>query len=347
MVRFYMRSMILAAGLSTRLWPLTIDRAKAAIPLLGKPLICYVAEYLASHGSTELVVNLHHQPESVREALGNGSHIGVNVNYVEEPQILGTSGALINARALIGDETFVVINGKIYTDIDLAAVLETHRRSEALATIVLMRNYACEPFSEVNTKNGLVTGFGPMPDPTKYISGSTFPLVFTGIHIMEPRIFDYIPKGKFSHTTTDVYPPAIARGERIAAHVAEGIWYELSTIPRYLSASLALLNNIQSSPETVYAGLGSEISDDAIINNSVIWNGAVIESGANIRNAVLGDGVRIEEGTRIENSVVVRAEVVRAEVVRAELLNANGSEALKKVQRGDFHGLNFIVPFAQ
>lgn len=333
-----MHSMILAAGLSTRLWPLTIDRAKAAIPLLGKPLICYVAEYLASYGSTELVVNLHHQAESVREALGDGNHLGVGVSYVEEPEILGTSGALINARDLLGAETFVVVNGKIYTDIDLSAALETHRRTDALATIVLVRNYACAPFSEVYTLNGLVTGFGPLPDPAKYGSGSTFPLVFTGIHIMEPRIFDYIPEGKFSHTTMDVYPPAIARGERIAAHVAEGIWYELSTIRRYLSASLALLQKTQyGKGSTMYAGSKSKISSDAVISNSILWDGAVIEPGANIRNAVLGDGVRIEAGTRIENSTVVCA----------ELLSLNGAKAPDKAPRGAFHGRNFILPFSQ
>src|ERR671932_1615364 len=118
-----MRAMILAAGYGTRLWPLTIDRAKPAIPFMGRPLVGYVAEYLARYGFREVVVNLHHRPESVREALGDGSRFGVRLRYVEEPEILGTSGALDNARALLEGETFIVINGKIVTDINLKEAL--------------------------------------------------------------------------------------------------------------------------------------------------------------------------------------------------------------------------------
>src|SRR5215203_6192937 len=93
-----MRAMILAAGYGTRLWPLTIDRTKPAIPFMGRPLIGYVAEYLAGYGFDNIVVNLHHQPESVRAALGDGGAFGVRFHYVEEPVILGTSGAIGNAR---------------------------------------------------------------------------------------------------------------------------------------------------------------------------------------------------------------------------------------------------------
>src|ERR687891_135045 len=122
-----MRAMILAAGYGTRLWPLTIDRAKPAIPFMGRPLVGYVAEYLARYGFRDIVVNLHHSPESVREALGDGSRFGVRLHYVEEPEILGTSGALDNARSLLEGDTFVVVNGKIITDIDLTSAMNTHK----------------------------------------------------------------------------------------------------------------------------------------------------------------------------------------------------------------------------
>src|SRR5215203_3978310 len=136
-----MRAMILAAGYGTRLWPLTIDRTKPAIPFMGRPLIGYVAEYLARYGFDDIVVNLHHQPESVRAALGDGSDYGARFHYVEEPVILGTSGAIGNARPLLEDgEPFVVINGKLATDIDLADALTTHLMTRALATLVLRRN---------------------------------------------------------------------------------------------------------------------------------------------------------------------------------------------------------------
>src|ERR1044071_5555338 len=127
-----MKAMILAAGFGTRLFPLTIDRTKPAIPFLGKPLVGYVAEYVSHFGFQNVVVNLHHQPDSVIQALGDGSKFGVHIEYTrEEPKILGTAGALDNARPLLEDDTFLIINGKIITDIDIVAALDTHRRSGA------------------------------------------------------------------------------------------------------------------------------------------------------------------------------------------------------------------------
>src|SRR3954471_13625197 len=158
-----MRAMILAAGYGTRLWPLTIDRAKPAIPFMNRPLVGYVAEYLAGYGFDDVVVNLHHRPVSVREALGDGSKFGVRLHYVEEPEILGTGGAIDNARALLEGDAFVVVNGKLATDIDLSAALETHRRERALATLVLQPNPARERYSVVHTRGGLVQGFGGYP----------------------------------------------------------------------------------------------------------------------------------------------------------------------------------------
>jgi len=215
-----MKGMILAAGYGERLWPLTADRTKPALPVLGKPLVGYVAEYLARFGFNDIVVNLHHYPDSVRKSLGDGSRFGVRLEYVHEPVILGTSGALDNARELLRDETFVVINGKLITDIDLTAALATHRERKALATLVLRENRKLERFSTVEVQNGLVTRFGGMPSVDQ---SAEPPLMFTGIQILDPRIFDYIPRGVFSHSTVEVYPQAIAKGETVVAHVADGM----------------------------------------------------------------------------------------------------------------------------
>src|SRR6185295_10392622 len=105
----------------------------------------------------------HHRPESVRKALGDGGRFGVKLHYVEEPQILGTSGALDNTREFFDRDTFLVVNGKIITDIDLKAALATHRKLKALATLVLLPNTRRERFSIVETNHGSVTGFGGMP----------------------------------------------------------------------------------------------------------------------------------------------------------------------------------------
>src|SRR4029078_11651629 len=161
-----MKAMILAAGFGTRLFPLTIDRQKPAIPFLGKPLFGYVAEYTGGFGITEFVVNLHHQPDSVIKALGDGERFGVHIEYTrEEPKILRNAGALDCARHHLENDTFMVVNGKIITDIDLAAAIETHRRTGAIATMVLKPNVKREKFTIVETHDGRVTGFGDDAQP--------------------------------------------------------------------------------------------------------------------------------------------------------------------------------------
>lgn len=326
-----MRAMILSAGYGTRLWPLTEDRTKPAIPILGKPLVGYVAEYLARYGCDEITVNLHHRPESVRRALGDGSRFGVKLQYVEEPEILGTSGAVNNARALLDGDTFVVVNGKIITDIDLNAAFATHRHSNAIATLVLLPNVACEKFSVVKTADGLLQGFGGMPHADDYSADSP-PLMFTGIQILEPKIFDYIPRGVFSHSTTDVYPQAIANGERVAVHVASGRWLELSTIPRYLDISLLLLSE---SGMNLSTGNGCEISPMAEVSDSVLWDNVVVKAGARVKRAVLGDNVRIGSGEVVENAVVVCASLIQ------------GKTPPPKALKGEVRGDNFVVPLAE
>ncbi|MDQ1636920.1 MAG: mannose-phosphate guanylyltransferase / phosphomannomutase [Pyrinomonadaceae bacterium] len=326
-----MRAMILSAGYGTRLWPLTEDRTKPAIPILGKPLVGYVAEYLAGYGCDEIVVNLHHRPESVRRALGDGGTFGVRLHYVEEPEILGTSGGIQNARALLDDGTFIVVNGKIITDIDLNAALETHRRARAIATLVVLPNPSCARFSIVKASNGMLLGFGGMPSKDDFV-GNDPPLMFTGIQILEPAIFDYIPRGVFSHSTTDVYPQAVAAGEQVAVHVAEGNWYELSTIERYLDISLQLMSR---TGVDVTMGAGCNISKSAAVKEAILWDNVIVEDGARVSRAILADNVRVPAGAVITNAAVVHASLVA------------GKDPPAKALKGEFRDDNFVVSLAE
>ncbi|MGI8733178.1 MAG: sugar phosphate nucleotidyltransferase [Pyrinomonadaceae bacterium] len=326
-----MRAMILSAGYGTRLWPLTEDRTKPAIPILGKPLVGYVAEYLANNGCRDILVNLHHRPDSVRRALGDGTRFGVQLYYIEEPEILGTSGALDNARQHLMDETFVVINGKIICDIDLRAALKTHRDSGAIATMVLLPNTNRQRFTIVETSGGFLQRFGGMPAAATSASEAA-PLMFTGIQILEPRIFDYIPRGVFSHSTTDVYPKAMAKGERIAVDVSSGNWYELSTLQRYLDISLAMLSE---RGENLTAGVRCKVSSEAHVAEAVLWDDVIVDANARVRRAVLGDGVRIGSGEILENAIVVRNSLVV------------GRPTPLKALKGEVRGENFVVPLSQ
>ncbi len=334
-----MKGFILAAGFGTRLWPLTEDRTKAAIPFLNQPLINYSVQYLASHGIRDIIVNLHHQPDSIRAALGDGSKFGVRVTYSFEEEILGTSGALDRVRESLLEDDFIVVNGKIVTNIDLYQAMVEHQSRGAIATLVLKENAAREHFSIVEVDNrGWITHFAGFPGvaasqaaASETISGGSVlasepaPLMFTGIQVLSPRIFDYIPRGCFSHSTLQVYPKAIAAGEAVIGHVSESEWYELSTIERYLAASLRLAREPNPS---IIAGKDCVIQTSANVQESVLWDRVTVESGARVRRCVIGDGVRILAGTAIEDAAVVRRSLVR------------------EIERGEIIGDNLIVPIS-
>ena len=331
-----MKAMILAAGFGTRLWPLTEDRTKPAIPFLNRPLISYSVEYLASHGIHDIIINLHHQPDSVRDALGDGSHLGVKIVYSYEQEILGTSGALDRVREHLEGEDFIVINGKIVTDIDLSDAILAHRERQAIATLVLRHNAAREHFSIVEIdQRSCITRFAGFPEPvanevmtaeggaSPVVKADGSPLMFTGIQVLSPRIFDYIPRDCFSHSTIDVYPRAIESGETIIAHISEGEWYEMSTIDRYMEASCLFM---RKSGTTAIEGENCEIADGALVQDSVLWDGVRVEAGARVRASVLGDNVTVPAGAVIERSVVVRRDIVR------------------EMERGQIIGENLVVP---
>ena len=330
-----MKAMILAAGFGTRLFPLTIDRTKPAIPFLGKPLVGYVAEYLAQFGIKEVVVNLHHQPQSVIDALGDGSEFGVKIDYtIEQPDILGTAGALDNARDHLDDQTFLVVNGKIITDIDIDAAVKRHRSSGALATMVLKPNHKRERFTIVETIEDQVTGFGDYATPVTKDELRDLeheivtPLMFTGIHILEPRVFEYIPRGVYSDIVPTFYSPALANGEKIGAHVTDANWYELSTIPRYLDISLAMMAGAD-----VHFGNNCRIAGAASLKDSVIWDDVTIGDGATLYRTIIADGVTIMPSEHFENAAIVRADMVRS-----------CKEIPEKALRGYIQGDNYIVP---
>lgn len=318
-----MRAMILAAGFGTRLWPLTIDRTKPAIPFLNKPLICYSVEYLSSFGIKEIVVNTHHKGETVKEALGDGSKFGVKIFYSEEKDILGTSGAMDHAKDLLKDNTFLVMNGKLITNIDLNAALKTHQECNALATLVLKENPKKEKFSKVLLdKNNNIEKFGGFPDPNS--TDEPTPLMFTGIQILDKEIFNYIPQNQFSHSTTDVYPKAITEGRIVAAHISNGDWYELSTLARYLDISLKFLKDKEE--KNVICGENSFIEKGATVTNSIIWQNVKVQQGAKLNQVIIGDDVTIEANSNLEKVIVVRKDKCR------------------EIEAGEIVGENVIVP---
>lgn len=319
-----MKAMILSAGFGTRLWPLTIDRAKAAIPFLERPLIENIVAYLVRQGWPEIITNLHHCPESIRGSLGDGSNYNARVQYIDEPEILGTGGALYNARGFLSTGTFVAINGKIVTDFDLGEALRFHRSERALATLILKENTEGQPFTEVKVDGNRITGFVPFLAS----DNKRTPLFFTGIQILEPQIFSFIPPNVFSHTTTSAYPKAIQNNQKILAHIQSGTWHDISTPQNYLRAALPLLH---AQKRTFSAGNESIIKSGANIYQSVLWDNVCVGENVNLKRCIVGSGVQIEEGQSFHHAVIVRSDLVR------------NSDPPAKAKRGTVEGKNYVV----
>ncbi len=290
--------MVLAAGLGTRLWPLTCDRAKPAVPFLGRPVIVGILDLLARHGCDVAVVNTHHLPRSIHRAVEGVR--GVEIRFSHEEEIMGTAGALALAleRGLLeGARETLVVNAKLVTDIDLGAVVAAHRASGCEVTMVLRPSRDGESFRGVQAEAGRVTGF---------VNGGG-PLLFTGVHVISARVLCSIPRA-FGDTVRDVYPSLIEAGEVAARVESSGRWWELSTPERYLGHHLDAFS-LGLGPDPALSP-GARVMPGAEVRRAVLWENATVEPGAVVDSAVLGAGVVVRSGERVERAIVVRREVV-------------------------------------
>ncbi len=312
-----MHALVLAAGFGTRLWPLTADRTKPAVPFLGRPLVVHALSALARLGVVEAAVNLHYHPESVRAALRDLPAGLPAVRFSPEPVILGTAGAMDPLRGFLehAPGPFVLMNGKVVCDLDLDPALAAHRAAGAIATLVLVENVRREPFREVLVHpDGRLAGFGAMPGAAPPGAGEARPpLAFTGIQFLEPAILDYVPRGTPSDTVRDAYPRAMADGRTLLGVVARGLWEELSTPRRYLEAHLAALGRRPAPPGADgpdrFVAAGAAIAPGARVARAVLWPGARVEAGAAVEDAVLGEGVVVPRAVRLAGGVAVRAAI--------------------------------------
>ncbi|HEX9710648.1 MAG TPA: nucleotidyltransferase family protein, partial [Candidatus Thermoplasmatota archaeon] len=172
--------MVLAAGLGTRMRPLTRLRAKPALPVMNRPLLHWTLGLLARNGVTEVMINLHHLPWTVMEAVGDGSVFGLRVSYSREPRILGTGGGPRKVRSFFGDAPFILVNGDILFDFDLRGLLRRHEKARARATLALRPNPDPRRYSSIRTaKDGRVLSLAGLPRRRR---GT--PSLFTGVHVL-------------------------------------------------------------------------------------------------------------------------------------------------------------------
>lgn len=225
-----MKAMILAAGLGTRLRPLTNTIPKPLLPVAGTPLIVWNLLLLRRHGFREVIVNLHHLGPMIEQAVGDGDRYGLRISYSREPVILGTGGGIKQVEAFFSGEPFLVVNGDTLFELDLDALVEFHLQHAAAATLVLRKDPEAERWGlvEVGREHRIVriTGRG-LPD-----TGPTEPRMFAGIHILHPRLLRDVPKGQAS-SIIDAYVAAIQRGEAVLGYDSEGYWSDVGSPERY------------------------------------------------------------------------------------------------------------------
>ncbi len=306
-----MKAMVLAAGLGERMRPLTEGRAKPSLPLLNRPIIVHTLEYLKRFRVTEVVINLHHLPESIRGLVGDGSRLGLKVNYSEEPIILGTAGGLKKAEPFLrGEAPFILINSDFVTDCDLSAAIKKHREAGALATLVLTPPQPDADFGivEVGEREKIIRISGRPEGPADPRASR---YNFTGIHILDPAIFDEIPPGRKAEINSEVYPRLIASGKVIRAFVHSALWRELGTPQLYIDGSIALLKEGRDpalQPLKVADGLFLDkvtVPKDAILEPPVlIGRGVTLGARCSLQGAVVGKQVRLGKGCALRSTVV-------------------------------------------
>jgi NDP-sugar pyrophosphorylase family protein len=228
-----MKAMILAAGLGTRLRPLTNTIPKPLLPIAGTPLIVWNLLLLKRHGFHDVVINLHHLGPMIEQALGNGSRYGLRIIYSREPMILGTGGGLKQAESIFCGEAVLVLNGDTLVELDLDTLCAFHQQRNAVATLVLRKDPDAARWGlvEMDSDNRImrITGRG-RTEPVQ-----TQPRMFAGIHVLCTRLLRDVPKGTAS-TIIDPYVAAIQRGEAVLGYDFDGYWSDIGTPERYAQA---------------------------------------------------------------------------------------------------------------
>jgi len=309
------RAMILAAGFGTRLGALTQQRPKPMLPICGSPLVRWSARWLAHHGVSDVAVNLHHLGEQIEAELGDGAGLGARIHYSpEQGMILGTGGGLRQARDLIdgGDGApVVVVNGKILVDFDLTGLLDAHRRSGAEATMVLRPDPNATTWGslQLDDDGRVVRLLQGIPDADPDATPTSEPLMFTGIHVFEPRFLDRIPPQGEQCIVRTAYRQLFHEGRGLHGVVTHGYWWEHSTPQRYLQGVANVLDGQAQLPHAEHRLRG--VSEDASVDPTAqlvgpVWVGPGVRIGRGARvgpHVQLGAGVRVEPGAQLERVI--------------------------------------------
>ncbi|HEX5475421.1 MAG TPA: NDP-sugar synthase [Vicinamibacterales bacterium] len=305
-----MKAILLAGGKGTRLRPLTVHTPKPIVPIFNRPFLYYQIDRLKQVPEIdEVILSLNYQPRRIEEVFGEGETLGLRLRYVVEPMPLGTAGAVRYAGDSL-QESVVVFNGDVLTEVDLSAVLRLHRARKAKATIVLTPVENPRAYGLVETDDeGNVRRFLEKPGEDEITCNT----INAGIYVLEPDTFDRIPKETAWSIERSYFPSLIERGETFVAYVHDGYWIDIGTPAKYLQVHRDIMNGLYAAPP--FNGSATPVawvSPEARVEEGVemhgpcfVDDGAVVKAGARVLPySVVGRQTHVEAGAVIDGSIV-------------------------------------------
>jgi mannose-1-phosphate guanylyltransferase len=326
--------MVLAAGLGTRLRPLTYEITKPMVPVLDRPVMEHIIELLSKHSLEQVIANLHYFPDSIRE------HFGSRISYHYEPELLGTAGGVRACADFLGDESFLVISGDALTDIDLTAMAARHEQAGGIATLAVKQVPDTREFGVVlHDRDGRVTGFQEKPEPEEALSD----LGNCGIYMFKPEIFDYFPARPFVDWAQDVFPALLADDAPFHIHEVREYWNDIGSLAELrrgtfdaLRGDLRLqIEGREVSPGVTVAG-DTRLPADAEIEGAA-WIGGDVHIGAGVRligPVVLGDGARVGDRAQLRESIAFPGTEIAPEAILIGAIAAHSNILASLHRRG-------------
>jgi mannose-1-phosphate guanylyltransferase len=319
-----MKAMVLAAGLGTRLRPLTYEITKPMVPVLDRPVMEHIVDLIDRHSFDGVIANLHYFPETIRE------YFGERISYRFEEQLLGTAGGVRACAEFFGDEPFLVISGDALTDIDLTAFAARHREAGGIATLAVKQVPDTREYGVVlHDRAGRITGFQEKPQPDEALSD----LGNCGIYMLDPSIFDYFPDRPFVDWAKDVFPALLENDVPFHIHEVREYWNDVGSLGELRQGTFDALNGelrlemegSEVQPGVTVAG-PSPLRQDTDVEGSM-WIGHDVQIGTGVRlmgPIVLGDGARIGDGAQLRESIVFPGTEVAPESILIGAIAGHG-----------------------